>query len=138
MKLIALVSLALPLAALGQRASARIFIEPQGGFESYLSAAIVKKHVPAVVTQDRETASFVLTGTVNAKEESTGSKVARCLFLYCAGMQGTQSATVQLVRANTQEVAWAYSVKKASAGAYQSSAEAVAKHLRQFLEQHPE
>jgi len=137
MKLLTFFLLAIPT-VVGQGGSARIFIEPQGGFESYLSAALVKKQVPAVVTQDKEAADFVLTSAVIANEESTGSKVARCLFLYCAGMQGTQSATVQLVRAKTQEVAWAYSVKKASATAYQSSAEAVAKHLKQFLEQHPE
>ena len=110
----------------------------QGGFESYLSAAIVKKHVPAVVTQHKENASFVLSSAVLRKEESTGSKVARCLFAYCAGMDGTQTATVQLVNVKTKEVAWAYNVKKHSANAYQSTAEAAAKHLKRFLEEHPQ
>jgi hypothetical protein len=116
----------------------RIYIPPQEGFESYISAAIVKKHVPAVVTQDKEEAQFVLTSAVDAKRESTGSIVARCLFLYCAGAAGTQTATVQLVNAKTHEVAWAYNVQKASAAAYQSSAEAIAKHLKKFLEEHPQ
>ena len=124
--------------ASSQTASPRIYVEPQEGFESYLSAAIVKKHVPAVVTQDKENASFVLTSAVLAKEESTGSKVARCLFAYCAGIQGTQTATVQLVNVKTKEVAWAYNVKKGSASAYQSTAEAAAKHLKKFLEEHPQ
>src|SRR5258707_88110 len=92
--------------ASAQPASPRIYVEPQDGFESYLSAAIVKKHVPAVVTQDKENASFVLTSVVLAKEESTGSKVARCLFAYCAGIQGTQTATVQLINVRTKEVSW--------------------------------
>lgn len=116
----------------------RIYIPPQNGFESYLSAAIVKKHVPAVVTQNKEDAQFVLTSAVQAKEESAGSKVARCLFMYCAGAEGSQTASVQLVNAKTQEVAWAYNVRKASAQAYQSTAEAVAKHVKQFLEEHPQ
>lgn len=116
----------------------RIYIPPQDGFESYLSAAIVKKHVPAVVTQNKDDAQFVLTSAVEAKEESTGSKVARCLFMYCAGAEGTQTASVQLVNARTQEVAWAYNVRKGSARAYQSTAEAVAKHLKSFLEEHPQ
>jgi hypothetical protein len=73
-----------------------------------------------------------------AKEESSGSKVARCLFLYCAGIQGNQTATVQLVNSSTKEVAWAYNVHKGSATAYQSTAEAVAKHLKDFLEKHPQ
>ena len=118
--------------------SPRIYVEPQGGFESYLSAAMVKKHVPAIVTQSKDEAMFALTSAVESKEESTGSKVARCLFLYCAGAAGTQTATVQLVNIKTQEVAWAYNVRKAAAGAYQSTAESVAKHLKEFLEKHPQ
>ena len=116
----------------------RIFIEPQGGFESYISAAIVKKHVPAVATTDKDDATFFLTSVVQSKEESTGGKIARCLFAYCIGMEGTQTATVQLVNAKTKEVGWAYNVRKASAGAYQSTAEAIAKHLKKFLEEHPQ
>jgi hypothetical protein len=119
-------------------AAPRIYIPPQEGFESYISAAIVKKHVPAVVTQDKEEAQFLLTSAVDAKRESTGSIVARCLFLYCAGAAGTQTATVQLVNARTHEVAWAYNLQKASAAAYQSTAEAIAKHLKKFLEEHPQ
>jgi hypothetical protein len=125
-----------PAASTGS--SPRIFIEPQNGFESFVSAAIVKKHVPAVVTQNKEDAVYILTSAVVSKEESTGSKVARCLFLYCAGAAGIQTATVQLISSKTQEVAWAYNVQKASASAYQSTAEAVAKHLKEFLEKHPQ
>ena len=115
----------------------RIYIEPQDGFESYLSAAIVKKRVPVIVTQDRENATFILTSSVKAKEESTGSKVARCLFAYCAGIQGTQSATVQLINIRTKDVTWGYNVIKGSAAAYQSTAEAAAKHLKHYLETNP-
>ena len=118
--------------------SPRIFIEPQNGFDSYVSAAIVKKNVPAVVTTVKDDANYILTSAVITKEESTGSKVARCLFLYCAGAAGTQTATVQLINAKTQEVAWAYNVQKANASAYQSTAEAIAKHLKQFFEKHPQ
>lgn len=116
----------------------RIYIEPQNGFESYISAAIIKKHVPAVVTENQDEARFLLRSAVQAKEESAGSKVARCLFMYCAGAEGTQTATVQLIDAKTQEVMWAYNVRKASASAYQSTAEAIAKHLKEFLEKHPQ
>ncbi len=119
-------------------ASPRIYIEPQDGFESYLSAAIVKKHVPAVVTQNKEEAQYVLTSAVQSKEEGAGSKIARCLFMYCAGAEGSQTASVQLVDTKTQEVAWAYNVRKASAQAYQSTAEAAAKHLKEFLERNPQ
>ena len=116
----------------------RIYIEHDTGLESFIAAAIVKKHVPAVVTEKKEDARFVLAGSVQEKTESTGGKIARCLFVYCIGMNGNQVASVRLSDTKTQEVIWAYTVKKGSAQAYQSTAEAVAKHLKQFLEEHPE
>jgi hypothetical protein len=116
--------------------SPRIYIEPQNGFESYISAAMVKKQVPAVVTQNRDEAMFALSSAVQSKEESTGSKVARCLFLYCAGMAGTQTVTTQLINLDTEEVVWAYNVRKGAASAYQSTAESLAKHLKEFLQKH--
>ena len=53
----------------------RIYIEPQEGFESYISAAIVKKNVPVVVTQNKQDANFVIMSTVITKEESTAARV---------------------------------------------------------------
>lgn len=111
----------------------KIYIQPQEGFDSYISAAIVKKHVPVVVTQNIDDAELVLTSSVKSKEESTGSKIARCLFVYCMGIGGVQTATVQLVNAKG-EVVWAYNVIKGDANRYQSTAEAIAKHLKEFLE----
>jgi hypothetical protein len=117
----------------------RIYIEPdsQGGFDSYLSAAMIKKHVPAVVTRNAEEASYILSNKVIAKEASATTKVLGCLLAYCAGAAGTQTATVQLIDAKTHEVVWAYNVQKASAAAWQSTSEAVAKHLKEFLEKNP-
>ena len=112
-----------------------IYVEPRGGFESYISAALVKKGVPVIVTMKRDGAAFLLTSKVEQKEESGASKVARCLFAYCAGIEGNQTATVQLVNTATQEVTWAYNVRKSGSKNYQSSAEAIAKHLKQYLEQ---
>lgn len=114
-------------------AGKRVFVEPQDGFESYISAAIVKKKVPVSVTTVRESADFIITSKVLPKEESTGSKIARCMFAYCAGIGGSQTATVSLVDANGT-VAWAYNVRKGGAHNYQSSAEAIAKHLKKWLE----
>ena len=83
-------------------ATPRIFIEPQNGFESFISAAIIKKHVPVVgKSENRADATFIITSAVQTKEESGAGKIARCLFAYCIGIQGTQAATVQLVRADS-------------------------------------
>jgi hypothetical protein len=46
---------------------------------AYISVAIVKKHVPAVVTQNKAEAQFVLvvlTSAIDSKEESTLATVA--------------------------------------------------------------
>jgi len=135
-----LLALALATATVLSAAEAqkpRVYIEPQDGFESYIAAAIVKKQVPVVVTQNKEDANYIISSKVLGKEESTGSKVARCVFAYCAGIQGTQTATVQMVDSKTNEVAWAYNVKKSGASNYQSSAEAIAKHLKNWLSEKP-
>jgi hypothetical protein len=117
----------------------KIYIQPDNGFETYVSAAITKKDVPAVVVSEAEAATFALQPTpVEVKTESTGSKVARCLFLYCAGTQGEQTVSVQLFNPRTKAAVWAYTVSKCDAHGYQSSAEATAKDLKQFLEAHKE
>ena len=120
-------------------AQVKVFIQPDSGFETYVSAALTKKHVPVTVVLEVEAATFILQATpVAVKTESTGSKVARCLFLYCAGIQGEQTVSIQLINPRTKATVWAYTVRKWDANAYQSSAEAIAKHLKQFLEEHKE
>jgi hypothetical protein len=120
-------------------AQAKVYIQPDNGFETYVSAAFTKKHVPVVVVSEQDAATFILQPTpVDVKTESPGSKVARCLFLYCAGIQGEQTVSIQLINPRTKATVWAYTVRKYDAHAYQSSAEAIAKHLKQFLEEHKE
>jgi hypothetical protein len=134
-----ILALALTIAAYAaENQTTRIYIEPLKGYESYIAAAIVKKHVPVVVTEDRDKADFVITSAVTEKEETTGSKIARCLFAYCAGIEGNQTVSIRLINPRTKEVIFAYNVRKAGAANYQSSSEAVAKHLKQFLTQKPQ
>lgn len=111
----------------------KLYIAPQGGFETYLAAAITKKQVPVTMTNDPATAAFILKSVEEAHPETTGSKIARCLFAYCAGMEGTSTAGVQLIDVKTQSVVWAYQVRKAGANNHQSKAEAVAKHLKNWM-----
>ena len=131
------VLLVAPFIVAAEKVNPKIFIEPQDGFESYISAALVKKQTPVIVTAKKEDARFILTSAVETKEESTGSKITRCLFAYCAGMEGSQTATVRLISATTQEVVWAYNVKKGGAKNYQSTSEAVAVHLKDFIKKNP-
>jgi hypothetical protein len=134
-----ILALALSIAAFAaENQTTRIYIEPMNGYESYIAAAIVKKHVPVVVTEDRDRADFVITSAVTEKEESTGSKIARCAFAYCVGINGSQTVSIRLVNPKAKEVIFAYNVRKAGAANYQSSSEAVAKHLKQFLASKPQ
>jgi hypothetical protein len=115
----------------------KIYIQPSDGFESYIAAAFVKKRVPAVITTDSHSSSrYTLTSAVRSKDETGFGKWVRCAYVLCMGMEGFQTATVQLVNTN-KEVVWAYNVRKGHSQNYQSSAEAIAKHIKKFLEMRP-
>jgi hypothetical protein len=118
-----------PIADAITHAGAKIYLAPQGGFETYLAAAFTKKHVPVTIVGDPDQADYLLEAApVEHKTESTGSKVARCLFLYCAGIEGVESTSVRLIDQKTKITVWSYTVNKGHQRE-QSLAEAVAKHL---------
>lgn len=132
-----LVIFAASLSCFGQQAQPTVYIEPQQGFETYLAAAISKKGVPVDVVTDQTKATYVLKAApVEIKTESTGGKIARCLFAYCAGIEDKGNVSVQLIATSSTKVMWAYSVNKQKGGSKnsQSMAEAVAKHLKEFVE----
>ena len=114
-----------------------VYLEPQQGFETYLAAAIAKKGVPIDVVTDQTKATYLLkSAPVEVKSESTGGKIARCLFAYCAGIEDKGNVSVQLIEASSTKMLWAYSVNKQRGGSknQQSMAEAIAKHFKGFLE----
>jgi TolB-like protein len=114
-----------------------VYLEPQQGFETYLAAAIAKKNVPIDVVTDQTKATYVLkSAPVEVKSESTGGKIARCMFAYCAGIEDKGNVSVQLIETTSTKMLWAYSVNKQRGGSknQQSMAEAVAKHFKEFLE----
>jgi hypothetical protein len=114
-----------------------VYLEPQQGFETYLAAAFAKKNVPVDVVTDQTKATYVLkSAPVEIKQESTGGKIARCLFAYCAGIEDKGNVSVQLIEESSTKMLWAYSVNKQRGGSknQQSMAEAVATHFKEFLE----
>lgn len=136
-KLGLLLVFAASLSCFGQGARPTVYVEPQQGFETYLAAAISKKNVPVDVVTDQARANYVLRAApVEIKTESTGGKIARCLFAYCAGIEDKGNVSVQLIETSSTKVLWAYSVNKQKGGSKnsQSMAEAVAKHLKEFVE----
>src|ERR1700733_10028907 len=136
-KLGLLLVFAASLSCFGQVARPAVYIEPEQGFETYLAAALSKKNVPVDVVTDQTRANYVLKAApVEIKTESTGGKIARCLFAYCAGIEDKGNVAVQFIDATSTKVLWAYSVAKQKGGSKnsQSMAEAVAKHLKEFVE----
>ncbi len=133
----ALCTIALASAPFGhaQISNPKIYIAPQNGFETYLAGAFTKKGVPAQIVVAPEAADYILSpAPVQQKPESAGGKIARCLFAYCAGIEGSQTASVSLIDAKTKAIVWAYNVKKGGSSNFQSSAEACAKHLKNWLQ----
>src|SRR5437667_10855528 len=77
------------VATTGQTERPMLYITPTtDGFEVYLSAAMLKKEVPVTIVTKEESATLVLKASaVEIQQQSTGSKIARCLFAYITGMQ---------------------------------------------------
>jgi hypothetical protein len=110
--------------------SSRIFIAPiEGGFDTFLAAAIIKKQVPVVVVTDRAKADYEISGI--ASTEKAGW--AKMLFM---GVDNSNDmASIKVVEIKSNEVVYGYSVRKGnSARGKQSAAEACAKHLKQKIE----
>src|SRR5205807_2266472 len=134
---IALILLCATASSFAQLSRPTVYLEPQEGFETYLAAAFAKKGVPLDVVTDQTKATYVLkSAPVEIKQESTGGKIARCLFAYCAGIEDKGNVSVQLIDTTSTKMLWAYSVNKQRGGSknQQSMAEAVAKHCKEFLE----
>jgi hypothetical protein len=126
--MIAFAAAALSLPAMAQPS---IYIKPDNGFETDIMAGIQKKSVPVTVVTDASTADYTLTAnTVTIHQESGTSKVVRCLFAYCVGIEDSGNVSVELVDNHTKAIVWAYNVTKQT-GQHnrQSMAEAIAKHL---------
>jgi len=120
-----------PTAAVAGSRSTTLFVTPTGDqFDVYISAALVKKGVPAAITTDSAAATYVLKASaVEIQQQSTGSKFARCIFASCAGIEDRGTTSVQLLSGTT--VVWSYSVNKGRGQKNrQALAEAIAKHLK--------
>ncbi len=108
----------------------KVFITPiEGGFDTYLSAALVKKEVPLTVITVKEWADFEITGI--AESEKAGW--AKMMFM--GSGQSNEQASIKVVNLKTGVVAFAYAANKGSATrGKQSAAESCAKHLKARIE----
>jgi hypothetical protein len=119
----------------------RVFVDADNGFNFYLIAAMVTKHVPATVVTDKNMADYALEGV---------SDVQRKLGLYGSivydwtapvlpqSVHSNNEASIRLVNLRTSEVVFAFSVDKNNAlHGKKSIAEDCAKHLKSALAPKP-
>lgn len=106
----------------------KVYLEPMDGFDTYLSAAILKKKVPLAVVDDKSQADYVITGSSHVDKAGW----AKTIFV---SPRDHAEASIAIKDAKTGVLVFAYNVDKAnSAKGNQSTAEACAKHMREAIE----
>ena len=127
------------------KSGATVFIEPMDGYETYLAAAIAKKKVPLVVVADKSKADYTITSSVSQRAPTAPTVVINNTNgvnnsgphsgYPAPGSFGRTSASISVIDAHTSQVVFAYAVgKAANTDQLQSTAEACAKHLNEFIE----
>ena len=101
-----------------------------GDFTYAITAALAKKKVPVIVVTDIDRADYVVRHTSSAKEDSTGTKVAKIVVL--GGLWGSSKfeASIVVIDKATTGIVFSYNVKK---GNFQSAAESFAKNLNNHM-----
>jgi hypothetical protein len=117
---------------LGQEKSvspgSKIYIEAEDGFDTYLAAALEKKHVPLTIVAVKEKADYELSG-VSDHQKAGWAKIA-----LMGQIHSDDQASVKLVDLKSGEVVFAYAVnKKNTLHGRQTAAEACAKHLKEAM-----
>jgi len=110
--------------------NSKVYVAPmEGGFDTFLVAALVKKQVPVTVVTDKSKADYEITGI--AESEKAGW--AKMLFM--GSEQSRELASVKVVDIKSGEVVYGYAVHKGNSyRGKQSAAEACAKHMKEKIE----
>jgi uncharacterized protein YfaP (DUF2135 family) len=123
------------------------------GYETALAAAFVKKHVPLIVVADKDKADYIIQNSVSQRapaqpavvinnsvnnvnngSDNTQNAGSRGGFPK-PGSFGHTSASISVIDRQSSQIVFAYSVgKSANTNQLQSTAEACAKHLKEFIE----
>jgi len=139
------------------RAGSTVYIEPMDGYETYLAAALVKKHVPVIVVVNKENADYIIRSTVSQNVPSTPQVVVNNSATvnegesannqawnqgWASGQQaaarraalGSSNVSIAIVDPKTGQIVFAHSAGKGGTNQLQKTAEDCAKHLREFIE----
>ncbi len=160
-RLLAFLLLACPVVCFAQaqqiRSGSAVYIEPMGGYETYLAAALMKKHVPLIVVMDRTKADFVIASTVSRKEPAQSGIVINNRASATVGNnngnndawdQGWNAgkgfpqrssaartdASISVMDPKTSQIIFAYSAGSYRPNQTEKTAEDCAKHLKEFIE----
>ncbi len=146
-----------------QQSGATVYIDPMGGYETYLAAAIAKKHVPLIVVADRHKATYIITSTVahedlsddqpavevnnsntvatngNMNGDSPAARVQASMQQgYASGAEGRAlgetSASIAVIDTRSSRIVFAYAAGRMGTNQIQKTADDCAKHLRPFIE----
>jgi hypothetical protein len=108
---------------------AKVFIASMpDGFDTFLKSAMAKKKVPLTIVESRESAEFEITGASETQKAGAAKKILQLNW------HSAEQASIAIANLKTGEVVFAYSVnKESSAHGKQSTAEACAKHIKEFV-----
>jgi hypothetical protein len=123
------------------RAGSTIFIEPIHGYETDLAVALVKRGVRLVIVQDRTKADLILRSTLSAHTPlppvvvlSNNGVPSTAIPLAHDLPESNTVASITVYDVRFSRVVFEYSVGKgADTNERKSTAEACAKHLKQFM-----
>jgi hypothetical protein len=110
-------------------AGSKLYVVPNEGFDTFLTAALNKKKVPLTIVTDKDKADYIV-------ESTTQSEKAGWAKVIFTGRTGSaEEASIRIINVKTSEVVFAYAVNKGnSVHGKQSSAEACAKHLKEVVQ----
>ena len=145
------------------RRGSTVFIEPMGGYETYLAAALLKKGVPLVVVLDKDKAAYVIHSTIDHVQPNqsqagvvinnsntivtnsnpnqsawdqgwaSGQASAARRAAYKASL-GYSTASIAVIDPQSSQIVFSYSAEKDGKNQLQKTAEDYAKHLKEFIE----
>lgn len=109
-------------------AGSKVYVAPMDGFETYLKAAMEKKKVPLAVVENKQDATYQITGVAGSQKAGTAKK------FIMGSWHSREEASIQVVNVKTGVVVFAYSyTTENSTHGKRSSAEACAKHLKDAI-----
>ncbi len=112
------------------KTDAKVYLEPMAGFGTDLAAALIKKHVPLIVVDDKSKADYIIEGS----NEDVKPGLVKAILI---NPSPAEHALISVKKQGTGELVYAYSFNKFAAWhGPQSAAEACAKHLKENIEGH--